>query len=350
MSRRGWGVTTGACAAAAAKAAALLLEESMLLPVVTLRVGEEELSWRIVTGEWCKRTGAVEVGVRKDAGDDPDVTDGVTVCVRLEPIPDGEEGALVFAAGEGVGMVTKLGLQIPVGEPAINPVPRTMIRDAVRGVTDAPLRVVVSIPGGGALAERTMNPRLGVVGGLSILGTTGRVRPFSRESVRETVLCALRVAQAAGRRELVLVPGHFGYRAARRYTDAPEDAILEVGNEWGFVLGHVASGTGAVDRLTLVGHPGKLAKLAMGHWDTHSSRSPSAAGWVWEVACGCVEGLRGEGMETPATVEGVLQRLSAEGLRVVGREVGGRIAEAVRAAWGLAPEVILITMQGARLA
>lgn len=345
MSRRGWGVTTGACAAAAAKAAALLLEESMLLPEVTLRLGEEACTWRIVSGEWYKHTGAVEVAVQKDAGDDPDVTDGVRVCVRLEPLPGEPTGTLVFAAGEGVGMVTKPGLQIPVGEPAINPVPREMIRDAVRGVTEAPLRVVVSIPGGAAVAERTMNARLGIVGGLSILGTTGRVRPFSRESVRETVLCALRVAQAGGHRALVLVPGHFGYRAARTYTDTPEDAVLEVGNEWGFVLGHVAAG--GVDRLTLVGHPGKLAKLAMGHWDTHSSRSPSAAGWVWEVACGCVAGLGGE---APATVEGVLQRLSSAGLRVLGREVGARIAAAVREAWGLEAEVILIRMQGTRLA
>lgn len=348
MSARRQGVTTGACAAAAAKAAAMLLEESILLPVVTLRVDGEELSWRILSGEWHKHTGAVEVSVRKDAGSDPDVTDGATVCVRLEPLAGDPEGTLVFAAGEGVGTVTKPGLQIPVGEPAINPVPRGMIRDAVRGVTAAALRVVVSIPGGEALARRTMNGRLGIVGGLSILGTTGRVRPFSRESVRETVWCALRVARAGGHRHLALVPGHFGYRAARVYTKIPQDAVLEVGNEWGFVLERLA----AEDRaergdLTLVGHPRKLAKLAMGHWDTHSSRAPSAAGWVWELACGCVPELEGE---APATVEGVLSCLPPAGRGEVDRELSDRIAGAVRETWGLEVDVILITMQGTRLA
>ena len=139
-----------------------------------------------------------------------------------------------------MGTVTKPGLAIPPGEPAINPVPRRMIREAVREVTPRGVRVTISIPGGGELARKTFNPRIGIVGGLSILGTTGIVRPFSCSALRESLRCALNVAAAAGIRAPVLVPGHIGERAARAHFRVADEQVVEVGNEWGFVLDEAA--------------------------------------------------------------------------------------------------------------
>ena len=179
-----------------------------------------------------------------------------------------------FRPGEGVGTVTKPGLAIPPGEAAINPVPRQMIRDSVREVTDRAVRVTVSIPDGEALAAKTFNPKLGVRGGLSILGTTGRVRPFSCPALQESLRCALQVALALGLKDLVFVPGHIGEKAAHRHFVLRPEQVIEVSNEWGYMLGQAAREK--VPRLLVLGHPGKLVKLAEGMWDTHSSRSGSA--------------------------------------------------------------------------
>ena len=179
--------------------------------------------------------------------------------------------------------MTKPGLAIPPGEPAINPVPRRMIREAVREVTPRGVRVTISIPGGGELARKTFNPRIGIVGGLSILGTTGIVRPFSCSAIRETLRCTLNVAAAAGIRAPVFVPGHIGERAARAHFRVADEQIVEVGNEWGFVLDEALGRP--FSALLILGHPGKLAKLTAGDWDTHSGRSGSALPVVAAHAC-----------------------------------------------------------------
>ncbi len=222
--------------------------------------------------EWVRRhEGYAESAVRKDAGDDPDITHGAFVIARAA-LCSGE--AIVFEAGDGVGQVTKPGLSVPPGEPAINPGPRNMIRAAIREVTDKGVLVTLSIPGGQELAKQTFNPRLGIVGGLSILGTTGRVRPFSCQAIRCSVACELDVAKAAGITHPVLVPGHIGERSARQHLKLVEDQLIEVGNEWGFALEGLAKYN--FEHVLLWGHPGKLAKLAGEEWDTHSSRSRSA--------------------------------------------------------------------------
>jgi cobalt-precorrin-5B (C1)-methyltransferase len=257
--------------------------------------------------------------VRKDAGDDPDVTNGMEVVVTLWPVEGGET---VFLAGEGVGSVTKPGLQIGPGQPAINPGPRRMISAAIAEVTPQAMCVEVAIPGGREVAARTYNPRLGIVGGLSVLGTTGIVRPYCKKAMLDSLKCSLDVAFACGVRSPVLAPGNIGAKAARTHFRLAEEQVIEVGNEWGFMAG--ALGGYAFGAIMVAGHPGKLAKLAAGDWDTHSSRSGSAARYVAELA----QKVLGRTVPEAATTEGIFASL---GVAERGR-VAGELARLVRLA------------------
>jgi cobalt-precorrin-5B (C1)-methyltransferase len=285
---------------------------------------------------------SAEAAVRKDAGDDPDVTDGKTIIARVR-WTDGNE--IAFAAGEGVGTVTRPGLSVPPGEPAINPVPRAMIRQAVREVTGRGLHVTLSIPGGREIAEKTFNPRLGIVGGLSILGTTGRVRPFSHPALQAALKCGIDVAVACAINAPVLVPGHIGERSARRHFELRPEQVVEVSNEWGFMLDLAARAP--FEHILIVGHPGKLAKLAEGEWDTHSSRSINAVAPVMTLAQNV---LGREIAETP-TVEGLFDALGLDERRLVANALAERIRRRVedfvqaieKRARGTA--VVLINMQ-----
>ena len=257
-----WGISTGTCAAAAAKAAAM--RAAGLPPpgrvAVTLPSGEiAELDVVCLDDGRC--------GVVKDAGDDLDATDGVTVIAAVtlgEP-----NGPISFAAGEGVGTVTLPGLKIPPGEPAINPMPREMIERAVRTVIETRAAAVeISIPGGRELAERTFNKRLGIEGGLSILGTTGRVRPMDERALFESLSLELSTHAARGRRAVLLTFASTGERAAQAAWDLRPDRIVQVANEIGFALDEcVRLG---IQRVVLAGHPGKLLKVAAGSFDTHN--------------------------------------------------------------------------------
>lgn len=338
------GFSTGTCAAAAAKAAALVLAGHPAPQTVEVSLPDgTRVSLAVVrTGPSPADASAIEAGVRKEAGDDPDVTHGSVVfaAVRWEP---GNE--VSFAAGEGVGTVTLPGLAVPVGEPAINPVPRTMIRQAVREVTPRGVHVTVSIPGGRELAEKTFNPRLGIAGGLSILGTTGRVRPFSHEALRVSLQCSLNVALASGCRDLVFVPGHIGERAARRHFPALRaEQLVEVGNEWGFMLDEAAPTP--MRNLLALGHPGKLAKLVAGEWDTHSSRSQSAVGVVADVARRVIPAAAEEPL--PATVEAFFAARDAEQQRRIADALAAEIARAIGSRLGGTRRVatVLVNLRG----
>ncbi|MHB8910426.1 MAG: cobalt-precorrin-5B (C(1))-methyltransferase CbiD [Syntrophales bacterium] len=338
MSALRTGYTTGSCAAAAAKAAALLLAEGRKVEEVTISLpGGREISLPLA---YVRRAGGgAEAAVRKDAGDDPDATDGALVQAALA----WSDGAGVeFAAGVGVGTVTKPGLALAPGEAAINPVPRRMIAEAVREITPRGVRVTISVPGGGEIARKTFNPRLGIVGGLSILGTTGIVRPFSCSALRESLRCALGVTAAAGIREPVFVPGHIGERAARALFRVMDEQVVEVGNEWGYVLEEALRRP--FTDLMIVGHPGKLAKLAAGDWDTHSGRSKSAL----PVVARMHEESLGRPAEAAATVEGIFAALGETDKMAL----GNALATAIRAALSqrvegrLRPAVILIDLGG----
>lgn len=331
------GYTTGTCAAAAAKAAVQLLVDGIQKEDVEVGLPDGErvhlpVSLATLQG------GVGMAAVYKDAGDDPDITQGVLVKASVSFI-EGKD--ILFEAGEGVGKITKPGLQLPVGESAINPVPREQIRRAVREITDQGLRIMISIPGGEALAAKTFNPRLGIMGGLSILGTQGRVRPFSCSALRESLKSVLNVAWAAGIRTPIFVPGHIGARAALKHFSIFSDQIIEVGNEWGFILDEAAS-LGFKDVLVL-GHPGKLAKLAAGDWDTHSSRSRSALPFISQMTMECL----GRDFSDVPTVEGIFTLLPEIHRRHLGNLVTGRIREAITdRLGGAAVTVILVDMKG----
>ena len=272
--RTGW--TTGSCASAAAKAAARALvtgESQREVDIKLPRKGEER--WVSFVVERCEVSPDrewAEAVVVKDAGDDPDVTDGAHVTVRVSWR---EESGLELDRGSGVGLVTKQGLGLPVGGPAINAIPRRMISYSVEEVLDPNergVRAVVSVPGGEAMAEKTTNARLGIEGGVSILGTTGIVRPFSTASWRASVGQAVDVMGAQGETTFVLSTGGLTEKAAMRLLpDLPEVCFVEVGDFTGHAVKKALDNK--LSKMFFVGMTGKLAKLAAGVMMTHWTRS-----------------------------------------------------------------------------
>ena len=269
--RYGW--TTGACATAATTAAyTALLTGEFPDPVVIDLPNDKHPAFALARESL--EEGTATVGVVKDAGDDPDVTHGALVSAQ---VTHGEPGSgVTFRAGEGVGTVTKPGLPLAVGEPAINPMPRQFIREHVaavaarhRGTGD--IVVEVSVENGAELARRTWNPRLGILGGLSILGTTGVVVPYSCSSWIDSIRRGIDVARAAGREHVAGCTGSTSERVVTELYGLPEDALLDMGDFAGAVLKYLRRHP--VPRLTIAGGIGKLAKLADGHLDLHSGRS-----------------------------------------------------------------------------
>jgi len=268
--RRGW--TTGTCAAAAAKAAytALLTGEFPDPVAVTLPRGERP-SFALATTR--KEESCATAGVIKDAGDDPDVTHGALICATVRA---GAPGAgVTFRAGEGVGTVTRPGLALAPGEPAINPVPRRIIREAIAEVAaalacPADADVEVAIPGGEALAAKTLNGRLGIVGGLSILGTTGIVVPYSCSAWIHSIHRGIDVARAAGLTHIAGATGASSEAGAQKLHDLPETALIDMGDFVGGMLKYLRKHP--VPRVTIAGGVAKMTKLAQGLTDLHSKR------------------------------------------------------------------------------
>ncbi|MEM9223798.1 MAG: cobalt-precorrin-5B (C(1))-methyltransferase [Pseudomonadota bacterium] len=288
--RSGW--TTGACATAATKAAfvALHTEEFPDPVAVTLPRGGSAafaLAHEKRAQDWA------EAGVIKDAGDDPDVTHGALILAKVWR---GDGVGIKFAAGNGVGTVTRPGLPLAVGEPAINPVPRQMMQAAIEeaaaelGVAPT-AHVTLSIPGGEALAAKTWNPRLGIVGGLSVLGTTGIVTPYSCAAWIHSIHRGVDVARAEGLFHVAASTGSTSERTAQEALGLPDHAMIDMGDFAGGLLKYLR--THPVPRLTIAGGFAKLAKLAAGALDLHSARSTvdmeRLAGWAREA--GAVETL-----------------------------------------------------------
>jgi cobalt-precorrin-5B (C1)-methyltransferase len=271
--KRGW--TTGACATAAVKAAyTALLRGTFPDPVtITLPKGEQP-SFALALEE--KGEGWARVGIIKDAGDDPDVTHGamVVATVRLAGI------GINFTAGEGVGMVTKPGLPIAVGEPAINPVPRAMMAAVIAELGGGDVEIEISIPDGAAIAEKTWNPRLGIIGGLSILGTTGIVHPFSCAAWIASIHRGIDVARAMGLQHVAGCTGSTSEDAVRGHYDLPLEAMLDMGDFAGGVLKYIR--VNPIARVTIGGGFGKMVKLAQGAMDLHSGRSQVDFKWLAE--------------------------------------------------------------------
>lgn len=269
--RRGW--TTGACATAATKAAVSALVSGSFPDPVNITLPKGGTTDFALASHEITENGA-RAAIIKDAGDDPDVTHGALVSSTVRPLATGE--GIVFKAGPGVGTVTRPGLPIPPGEPAINPVPRQMIQTAIQQVC-APVgaatdwEVEISIEGGEALAEKTLNPRLGIVGGLSVLGTTGIVRPFSCAAWIASIHRGIDVARATGLEHVVGATGSSSEDAVRARYDLPEAAYLDMGDFAGGLLKYLRAHP--LPKLTMAGGFAKFTKLAQGALDLHSARS-----------------------------------------------------------------------------
>lgn len=259
------GFTTGAGAAAAAKAAAMLWTgRSCPDQVSVTNPRGERLCIPVAAGK--ARNDRAWAWVIKDAGDDPDVTQGIRIVAIVEGATGDE---VVITGGPGVGMVTRPGLPVPVGEAAINPVPREMIARAVREVLPTGgIKVIIALPGGKRLARRTMNPQLGIAGGLSVLGTTGIIEPMSEEAYCRSLVPQIDMALAGGYRLLVLTPGRKSQEVATGRYGFPPLAVVQAGNFFGFMLEEAASR--GLEQFILFGEPGKLVKLAAGIFNTHN--------------------------------------------------------------------------------
>lgn len=280
------GFTTGSCGAAAALAAAVLLFEGEELNQVNL-ITPKGAELRIQIAEAESGDGFAQCGVIKDSGDDPDITNGAMVTVRIsrhaeeEIRTDGkwyldeQEGfSLFLRGGAGIGMVTRAGLSCPPGMWAINPVPRKMIFQQVAAVcrrcsVAGPVYITIEIPEGIRLAEKTFNPQLGIVGGLSVLGTSGIVEPMSEAALVETIRLEIRQKAAEGIRNLLVVPGNYGERFVSEHMRLSLKDGVKCSNFIGNTI-DIAVESG-IEKLIFVGHAGKLLKIAAGVMNTHSS-------------------------------------------------------------------------------
>jgi cobalt-precorrin-5B (C1)-methyltransferase len=277
------GYTTGSCATAGAKAAALAIVQRQLIDEVEITLPRGE---RVrFTLHSCRRHSetSAECSVIKDAGDDPDVTHGAEIFTRVDLEPP---AGVRYRAGQGIGTVTKTGLELAVGEPAINPMPRRMIRQALGEVLGHTLdnvgaTVTISIPNGEDLAKQTLNGRLGILGGLSILGTTGIVEPYSNAAFKVSILKAIRVARSNGCDHLVLTPGGRSETFAQQVFSLPEESFIEVG---GFLRQAMAYCRRNHPRVvTFGGFAAKFSKVAAGQLETHSDEGPVDFAFLAEV-------------------------------------------------------------------
>ena len=315
------GYTTGTCAALAAQGAVSFLVSGIWPETAELMTPAGQMV-RVPLMEKKAGNGAVSCAVKKDAGDDPDVTDGLLIFVRARFLPeDTGKARVIIDGGEGVGRVTKAGLDQPVGAAAINSVPRRMIEAAVAEVleeagADRPVEILIFVPGGEKAAEKTFNPVLGITGGISILGTSGIVEPMSEEALIETIRAHMQVLRSEGRRFAAAVPGNMGERFLWSYLEREGigkipavvcsnfvGRTLDIAGELGF------SG------LLLAGHLGKLVKLGCGIMNTHSKEGDGRMETL--VACALRAGA-GTGtlkrIQEANTTEQALEELKAAGI------------------------------------
>lgn len=308
------GYTTGSCAAGAAKAATEMLLSGGELNSVTLPTPKGILLTLDVQESW-RDSESVTCAVQKDSGDDPDVTDGILVFATVRRVPEG----ILVDGGKGVGRVTCLGLACAVGEAAINPTPRRMITEAVREICEkfnysGGISVVISIPAGEELARRTYNPRLGIMGGISVLGTTGIVEPMSERGLIDSIHVEMDVVKAAGVRCVVITPGNYGSNFTREHTKIDLSRSVKCSNYVGEILDYAAllEFEGAL----LIGHIGKFVKLAGGIMNTHSHVADARLEILTAHAA-----LHGAGTETVrelmrcVTTDEAIQILDQAGLR-----------------------------------
>ncbi|MGZ0052362.1 cobalt-precorrin-5B (C(1))-methyltransferase [Brevibacillus gelatini] len=344
------GYTTGSCATATTKAAliALITQERQTEATIRLPIGED-VTFQMESCEFSPEKATA--GTIKDGGDDPDATHGALI---LSTVEWSDQPGIILDGGVGVGRVTKPGLPVPIGEAAINPVPRKMIRETAQAVLDEygtkrGIKIVISVPEGEEIAKKTLNGRLGILGGISILGTRGVVVPFSTAAYKASVAQAVNVAREAGCDHIVLSTGgkseSFGMAA---YPELSEEAFVEMGDFVGFALKQCKRRN--IRKVTLVGMMGKFSKVAQGVMMVHSKSAPVDFGFLAQMAeeAGAPQELIREILtantasqvgdlmaDTPAFFE----IMCANCCRAALAEVGG----------GMEVETIIITMKGSQL-
>ncbi|MBO6754769.1 MAG: cobalt-precorrin-5B (C(1))-methyltransferase [Roseibium sp.] len=326
--RRGW--TTGACATAAAKASFCALATGDFPDPVEITLPKGGTA-DFILARHALGSGHASASIVKDAGDDPDVTHGALVTATVQPLPEG--AGVHFKAGPGVGTVTRPGLPIPPGEPAINPVPRQMMRaaiaeEALRTGLSPDVEIEIAIDGGAELALKTLNPRLGIVGGLSVLGTTGIVRPFSCAAWIASIHRGIDVARATGLTHVVGATGSTSEDAVRARYDLDEAAFLDMGDFAGGMLKYLRAHP--VPRLTMAGGFAKFTKLASGALDLHSARSTVDLQFLTDLVseAGGSPALAAA-VPTANTAKEVLDRATKEGIDL-GTPLAHRARNAVR--------------------
>ena len=296
------GYTTGSCAAAASKAAAqaLLTGEVVTETTIHLPVGRD-VAFQVNRCQWSEDGSTVTCSVTKDGGDDPDVTHGAEICSTVWRDLNESVTGVSIVGGPGVGTVTRPGTGIEVGEPAVTRVPRRMIAESVGQAAreqglgeDTPFVVQLSVPGGEEIAKKTTNSRLGVLNGISILGSTGVVQPFSTAAWRASVHLAIDVAATNELPYLVLSTGTRSEEYARRHLDLPDMAYIEAGIFSGPAMKRCVMRD--IQRAAHVGMVGKLSKMAMGYFVTHVAGNQVDTGFLADLAaeCGATEAIQEE--------------------------------------------------------
>lgn len=280
--REGW--TTGACATAATKAALTALITGVFPDPVEIRLPRGQMP-QFELAFTSLGEAYASAGIVKDAGDDPDVTNGATIIATVSPASP--QAGIVFKAGDGVGIVTRPGLPLSVGEAAINPVPRQMMKNVCEELCSnyglpPDLEITISVPDGKTIAEKTWNPRLGIIGGISILGTTGIVHPFSCSAWIHSIHSGIDVARAEGAKHVIGATGSTSEEAAQSIYHLPDYALLDMGDFVGAVLKYLRHHP--IDKLTIAGGFAKLTKLAQGALDLHSARSQVDMRFLWNIA------------------------------------------------------------------
>ena len=304
------GYTTGACAAAGVKAAFLFMAGADWHEIELMALDGRPLT--IPVKDVVETDEGIRAEVVKFSGDDPDITNGVSVFTTVA-LHDG--AGIEFRAGEGVGTVTKRGMSLPVGEPSINEGPRTLIRHVIEEMTghaDFGARVTISIPAGVELAKKTLNPVLGIEGGISVIGTTGVLRPMSEEAFKDSLVPQIDVALAADAPVLVFVPGKIGERIALS-LGIPQTALIETSNFIGFMLDRAAE-RGA-EKILILGHTGKLVKVAAGVFHTHNRIADARLETL--AAYAAAEGLAQDGVRAVLaanTTEDAMEIIASAGL------------------------------------
>ncbi len=297
-----YGYTTGTCAAGATLAAVLFLETGEAPLAVSI---DTPKGWRVPLEVLDPKRGEdwAQATIRKDAGDDPDVTHGHLVVATVKR---NTSGTVCFFAGKGVGRITRPGLQIPVGEPAINPVPRRMIEAVLKPYIDpeAGFDVTIAVPEGEEIAKKTFNPRLGIEGGISIIGTSGIVEPMSEDALKESLAIDLNMKKAMGLRRIVMTPGNYG-RDIGITLGLSEEQVVKTSNFAGFMLDRAAEA--GFEEILWVGHIGKLVKVAAGIFQTHSSMADGRLETLgaWAGAQGAPQSLIIEILQSNTTEEAV---------------------------------------------